>query len=114
MSTPVQLTFRRNNLLVEDPHLKSLAALILLVGEYRQCEAKQWMEFKEGFLKGKDLICYYCGREDLILYKEGESLRKIVTLDHVIALANGGAEYDPDNVVIACSKCNRNKADKVL
>ncbi len=46
-------------------------------------------------------ICLYCGAtEDL-------------TLDHVVALASGGAHCE-DNLVVACRKCNSSKRIKPL
>lgn len=45
--------------------------------------------------------CLYCGAtEDL-------------TLDHIVALANGGA-HSEDNLVVACRKCNSSKRIKSL
>lgn len=36
--------------------------------------------------------------------------QRTATLDHVIALARGGA-HDPGNLVVACAPCNRLKGD---
>lgn len=49
--------------------------------------------------------CKYC---DTLVYS-----RKDYHVDHVIPLARGGTNY-PDNLAIACKKCNISKGDKLL
>ncbi|MGD9857746.1 MAG: HNH endonuclease [Planctomycetaceae bacterium] len=46
--------------------------------------------------------CFYCGR----IFGEGDWH----TLDHLIPLAAGGTD-DPDNLLLACWRCNKRKAD---
>ena len=46
--------------------------------------------------------CYLCG----IILAEGE-----ITLEHVIPLARGGS-HTPDNVRVACKRCNFSKGTK--
>lgn len=48
-------------------------------------------------LKGKSKTCYYCGC--------GGAL----TFDHVVPISKGGG-HSIDNIVMACSSCNRKKA----
>lgn len=55
-------------------------------------------------LKNKTKICVYCGE-----YIE----RKDRTVDHVIALVNGGEDV-PENLTMACIKCNREKDNLYL
>jgi hypothetical protein len=43
-----------------------------------------------------DFRCHYCGK------------RKFLTVDHKIAVANGGTD-DDDNLLTACNTCNRQK-----
>lgn len=49
----------------------------------------------------RDKVCVYCG--------SGEDL----TIDHVVALASGGAHCQ-DNLVVACKHCNSSKSVKSL
>ena len=51
----------------------------------------------------KDPHCKYCGKK--LLYEE-------TTLDHVIPHSKGGGTNHA-NCVIACRKCNEDKADKL-
>ncbi len=46
-------------------------------------------------------MCLYCGATDDL------------TLDHVVALSNGGA-HSESNLVVACRSCNGGKRDKPL
>lgn len=53
----------------------------------------------------RDLFtCQYCGRKPP---------QVILETDHVVALANGGADHET-NMVTACADCNRGKADVPL
>lgn len=54
---------------------------------------KQWEDVKS-FFKGR---CAYCGQETEL------------TMDHFIAVANGG-EYSRDNILPACFSCNSDKS----
>jgi len=74
--------------------------------------AELWRNFKKT-TKGKALrhavymrdsyTCVYCG-------KVGAQL----TIDHIIARANGGDIYDPCNMVTCCASCNSKKGAKSL
>ena len=48
-------------------------------------------------------VCAYCGR--------GEDKAGPLTVDHVVAKANGGLT-SPDNLVWACRRCNQKKGDQ--
>lgn len=50
----------------------------------------------------RDGMCMYCG-----------ATHKKLTLDHIVALSNGGP-HCVDNVVAACGQCNRSKYTKPL
>ena len=46
------------------------------------------------------------------LLAETEDLDLLATVDHIIPLSKGGAQYDEDNCCVACFPCNNNrKAD---
>jgi 5-methylcytosine-specific restriction endonuclease McrA len=49
--------------------------------------------------------CYYCGKPNLF----GRS----ATLDHVVPVCHGGT-HDPDNLVLACPRCNAQKQSSNL
>jgi len=53
-------------------------------------------DVNEAAIYERDKVCVYCGAA------EG------LTIDHVVALANGGA-HAQDNLVVACGRCNSRK-----
>lgn len=55
-------------------------------------------------LKRDGFRCHYCGRGPL---------DSLLTVDHVVAAANGGTD-DPANLVTACAECNGGKSDVPL
>lgn len=121
------LTLRRDRVYVEDAHPQSRAALLYLRAYFGELESDEWLRFRLEFLKSfETLTCHYCGKENLVIELECqqrcsscskrkrrcEELKTLATLDHVVPRAKGGAEYDPDNLVVACFPCNQEKADK--
>jgi len=116
MAEPLLKT-KRHNVLVDEPHDKSRASLVMLTHFYRTFEVERWLSFRlevmtEHLEEHGDLVCYYCGKKNLQI--ESESRKQLATLDHIHPRAKGGAEYDRDNLVIACAKCNEKKGDKLL
>lgn len=107
-------------ILIEDPHVKSRAAFLrlrkkLIVAD--DSSRAYWLRFRLQLLttwlaERGDLVCHYCGKPHLLI--EDYDVNKVATLDHVMPLAKGGARYDVDNLVVACSPCNAKKADKIL
>lgn len=104
---------------VKEPHAASWAAKILL---YRhlfvqsKTDLARWLEFRMILLtrweKERGILeCFYCGKGPL-LKDETNKHPLVATLDHVIARANGGAEYDENNLVVACFRCNQKKGSK--
>ncbi len=113
------LTTKRHNVLVHEPHDKSRASLVMLTHFYRTFEVEKWLKFRLEFLEEQlnlfgDLVCHYCGKKNLLVEDQSRRRRRLATLDHVNPRANGGAEYDKDNLVVACAPCNEKKADKLL
>ena len=121
-------------LVVKDtPHRQSMAAGLLLKNEltlqdvdYLEDDVHMWLEFRERYLMKQlqlngDLTCTYCekphleigGRtpQDLILNNRNPNL---ATVDHIVALANGGERYDEENLCVSCKECNKNKGTKSL
>ena len=106
---------RRHIVLTENPHIKSMAALVLLTRELRPKELEKWLKFRDEYLteilkEFGDLVCKYCGKRNLL--KDTTSRHKLATIDHIIPLSKGGPRYDKDNLAVACSSCNQKKADK--
>ena len=110
--------------LLKDPHIQSLAALILLhrkygnlIRQYRP-EWRIWLSFRNKYLKrqarGGPLECHYCGLSPL--YKNSRITPNLqrATIDHVHPRSKGGKEYDEANLVVCCAKCNQKKGDKLL
>jgi len=123
-----QIIFTANN-----PHIQSPAADLLLRNElmfqdvdYLEDNLWIWLEFRERYLKKQlalhgDLVCKYCGKphleiggrtpKDIILNNKNPNL---ATIDHMVALANGGEKYNENNLCVACKKCNGNKGAKPI
>ena len=63
--------------------------------------------------RNDNYTCYICNVK-VILYKDIKDIRykkDAATIDHVIALANGGT-HTYSNIKTCCSWCNSNKSDK--
>ena len=110
----------RHIVIVEDPHISSLAALVLLLRGYKMAEVAKWLKFREDVLdkfekKHGKVFCEYCGRDDLVReMPEGvKKSARLVTIDHVVPLSKGGGKYDRDNLKIACFTCNQKKGDSM-
>ena|SRR5699024_7302284 len=52
----------------------------------------------------RDECCRYCGTTAEV------NMRKEFHIDHVVPVSRGGSD-DPDNLVVACDFCNRDKHD---
>ncbi len=112
----------RSNVLVEEPDLQSQAALILLHKRLIKSAVyhgyQGWLRFRSETLERwklerGSLQCHYCGLSPLKIdadCKDGH----LATLDHVHPRSRGGANFDLNNLVVACSPCNNKKADKLL
>jgi 5-methylcytosine-specific restriction endonuclease McrA len=104
---------------VEDPHPRSLAALVVLTRAYEKQRLSEWLGFRETLLDAAEardgkLVCTYCERDDLIREIPEGAFRQpanLATVDHVVPRAKGGPD-DESNCVIACYRCNQRKADK--
>lgn len=110
----------RHRVRVENPHLSSMAAGVLLTRQLQEHERTRWVEFRAAYLarvmeKYGRLWCQYCGRSGLVADLPEDAtksqLRNLATLDHILPRSLGGAEYDEDNLVVACYTCNQRKAD---
>jgi len=109
----------KHRVMVEDPHVGSLAARILLQGRLRKEELRQWFAFRADFLRRKkveqgDLRCYYCGKVGLVEGVDEFSdvgSDRLATIDHVVPVSKGGSVTDERNLVVACYPCNQKKAD---
>jgi 5-methylcytosine-specific restriction endonuclease McrA len=112
----------KHRVLVEDPHVGSLAARILLQSQLRKEELEEWFAFRAEFLQKKKaeqgvLRCHYCGKEGLVeevneFSDVGSDM--LATIDHVVPVSKGGSVRDENNLVVACYPCNQRKADNVV
>ena len=120
------MKYSAHNVLTDNPHLQSLAALVLLTQTLVLLTHKQspkpkeyrvWLRYrkwvlKEYMLDHKKLYCHYCGRGPL--KAQSRSNHDIATLDHVKPISKNGERFHTSNIVIACFSCNNRKADKDL
>lgn len=65
-----------------------------------------WLITRLAIYYRDQFCCVYCGRS---AEEHGVGL----TLDHVVAYANGGSN-SPDNLVTCCKHCNFSKQDKTM
>jgi 5-methylcytosine-specific restriction endonuclease McrA len=107
----------KHNVVVDIPHSQSLGALVKLNREYNKAQLSKWLTFRNEFLSNSDLICTYCGRDDLIKDQPENIVKQVsnlATVDHVYPVSKGGPRYDVNNCVVSCQKCNQQKADTIL
>lgn len=64
-----------------------------------------------------DLVCAYCGKPHLqIEYPSGRLVSQKIkaTVDHFVAKSQDGEEFNTDNFVVACGKCNSKKGSNMV
>ena len=113
------MRYDKHNILVHEPHVQSLAALILLTKKLapRPMGYRSWLKYRKWFLREhcrqhKTLFCFYCKKGPL--KKFSDFTEDLATLDHVKPLAKGGERFHSSNLVVACFSCNSRKRDKDL
>lgn len=111
------MRYDKHNVLVFEPHVQSLAALVLLTRKLapKPLNYKVWLKYRKWYLrdhwkKHREFRCYYCNKSNLKAQSDIPS--ELATLDHVQPLAKGGTRFHSSNIVIACSPCNNKKKDK--
>lgn len=63
-----------------------------------------------------DLVCAYCGKTHLEIETPNDKKvphSKMATVDHFVPTSQGGDEYNTDNFVVACGKCNGKKGSNI-
>lgn len=124
----------------DSPDISSYAALVKLNEELQiqdydyQENEKLSKEIKNGFInkqairkiflkrwkeKYGKLYCYICGKDNLKESGPRNEERKrmpdnLATLDHKVAIVNGGLKYAFRNMICLCYYCNCTKGDKHL
>lgn len=116
-----------------NPNIKSYGHLTLLNHtlklqdvDYLEEINKRWdiVQFNISFLeevleKEGGLVCVYCGKRGLFInYNFGKRITKrmrvkLATVDHVIPTSKGGGQFNKNNMVCACWKCNQKKKDSI-
>lgn len=113
------MRYDKHNVLVDNPHPQSLAALVLLTKKLapRPISYKFWLKYRKWFLrehvkKHSSIHCFYCNKGPL--KKQSDSDDDLATLDHVHPLSKGGTRFHSSNIVVACYACNSRKKDRSL
>lgn len=115
----------------ENPHPQSWASRLLLKNElmyqdedFILDDLATWLEFREQYLtkelkKNGDLVCKYCGKKHLEIggrtpkdLSINNKNKNLATIDHIVALSNGGEKYSEANMCVCCKKCNSKKGNK--
>lgn len=111
---------RKPNILIQDPPITSMAAYYRLVDKlaleagYKPFRWWEWVKFRAQYLTELErlyemLWCEYCGKHPLQINGDAYKDSCIATLDHIKAVANGGAIYDTNNLAVSCKGCNQDK-----
>jgi len=119
--------YKEHTVLIEEPHIQSLAAGVKLNRYYRKLDpmrsmhnVRVWLKYRANHLKEEkirmgSLICRYCGKRDLLKEVPDKSKRAMqATLDHIVPLSKGGDKFSKDNIVIACYPCNSKKKNNPM
>ena len=106
------MSHHRHIIMVDDPHITSYAAYILLKRKYYETyNYANWLAFRDYYLSQYEtLTCAYCGKTNLKINSNNNN--ELATIDHIRPRSKGGAEYDYDNLCVCCYTCNQKKADK--
>ncbi|MEB3367400.1 HNH endonuclease [Saccharopolyspora mangrovi] len=63
-------------------------------------------------IRGQRDPCWLCGRD--IDYELEFPHPHSFTVDHIVPVSKGGAEYDPENLRAAHYRCNQRKGDRLV
>lgn len=113
------------NLIIGTPTSGTFGDYLLLKEHYKKLDKEHDWRYKVAFnikflrgqkLKYKVLTCAYCGKTELIIETPSganvpQSLK--ATVDHFIPPGLGGGEYDHDNFIVSCGKCNGKKGQEI-
>ena len=117
-----EMVFRKfQNVLVEDPHVSSQAALVLLIQYYAERDyvakgqtAGVWKRYRGRYIEEykkthKEFRCFNCNRQ--LFENRTFTAPDRVTVDHIVELKFGGSLTDFSNMRIACNKCNSSRSN---
>ena len=101
---------KRQRVYVEEPHVQSMAALVLLVKDFELSQLNEYLTFKHNFFsKFLTLTCYWCDKESLQEYTN--DLDILATIDHIKVVSQGGELMNEENCLVSCFRCNNNRKD---
>jgi len=101
---------KRQRVLVEEPHIQSMAALVLLIEDLQLTQLNEYLVFKETFFSKFDtLTCFWCGKENLQI--ETSDIDVLATIDHKKVVSQGGDLMNEENCLVSCFRCNNNRKD---
>ena len=114
---------RERNIIVNAPASGSFADYLLLKEIYKKLDkTRNWrykVFFSISFLRGErakgGLKCVYCGKEHLQIATPTSPVSKhiMATVDHFNPISKDGDEYNHDNMLVACNKCNQKKTNDI-
>lgn len=89
---------------ITTPNFRMILPEVLVLRNFNRTIKRQLRFNRKNIIKRDNQTCQYCGKR-LVLSE--------CTLEHIVPVSKGG-ENSWDNVVIACTGCNKKKADKSL
>jgi 5-methylcytosine-specific restriction endonuclease McrA len=98
---------RMTSFLANPPKRISVAAIKKRKSRTARRYQKNWLP---SLIRQQGGRCYYC-RVPIVAADIARDRRRLATLDHYIALANGGKNCR-ENLVAACCDCNHAKGDR--
>ena len=97
--------FNHNNILVDNPHPQSRAALILLHRNIINRSLERYNTLRDVFIGRTKWECKICGKK---------LSREEITIDHIHRIRDGGRIFDLHNFQILCKKCHHDKDNKPI
>lgn len=95
---------REQELLIRTPNYQLCVPKVIVLGRYNNSPPRKVRFNRRNIFLRDDYQCQYCG---------AHPKRDDLTIDHVIPRSRGGRSTW-ENVVLACTKCNTKKGDRLL
>lgn len=82
-----------------------------LLSNESRCHTAKGSRKEKIMARDKSCKCFYCGIDTV--HRDTNELPDTMTIDHILPKSRGGINHI-DNCIIACEKCNNEKASSLL